>query len=71
MSPVHQAVEIDDLEELTRLLDADHDPNEFYAYNGLTPLLHAIDGEADGAVQMGTPLQVACTAVLLAYGAVP
>ncbi|MFJ8295524.1 ankyrin repeat domain-containing protein [Streptomyces sp. NPDC094447] len=70
-SPVHQAVEIDDLEELTRLLDAGHNPNEFDAYNGWTPLLHAIDGEADGAVQTGTPLQAACTAVLLAYGADP
>jgi hypothetical protein len=71
MSPVHQAVEIDDLEELTRLLHSGHNPNEFDTYNGWTPLLHAIDGEADGAVQTSTPLQAACTAVLLAYGADP
>ncbi|MEX0168988.1 ankyrin repeat domain-containing protein [Streptomyces sp. LMG1-1-1.1] len=71
MSPVHQAVESDDLQELTRLLDAGHNPNEFDTHNGWTPLLHAIDSEADVAVQTGTPLQAACTAVLLAYGAHP
>ncbi|WP_326666944.1 ankyrin repeat domain-containing protein [Streptomyces canus] len=71
MSPVHVAVETDDLAELTRLLDAGADPDEFDGYSGWTPLLHAIDREADGAVQTGKPLQAACTAVLLAYGADP
>nr|WTB35009.1 ankyrin repeat domain-containing protein [Streptomyces sp. NBC_00830] len=71
MSPVHLAVEADDLAELTRLLDAGADPNEFDGYSGWTPLLRAIDGEADGAVQTGAPLHAAATAVLLAYGADP
>lgn len=71
MSAVHLAVEADDLEQLTRLLDAGADPNEVDGYNGWTPLLRAIDGEADGAVQTGEPLQAAATAVLLAYGADP
>lgn len=59
----------DALAELTRLLDAGADPGEFDGYSGWTPLLRAIDGEADGAVQTGEPLEAACTAVLLAYGA--
>ncbi|MFE7712800.1 ankyrin repeat domain-containing protein, partial [Streptomyces sp. NPDC057486] len=57
MSPVHVAVEMDDLAELTRLLDAGADPDEFDGYSGWTPLLRAIDGEADGAVQTGEPLE--------------
>ncbi len=42
-------------------------------FSGWTPLLggRAIDGEADGAIQTGDPLDAACTAVLLAYGADP
>ncbi|MFI2347087.1 ankyrin repeat domain-containing protein [Streptomyces sp. NPDC019443] len=71
MSPVHLAVETDDLAELTRLLDVGHDPNEFDSYSGWTPLLRAIDGEADGSAQTGQPLEAAGTAVLLAYGADP
>jgi ankyrin repeat protein len=71
MSPVHVAVETDDLAELTRLLDAGADPDEFDGFSGWTPLLRAIDGESDGAVQTGEPLEAACTAVLLAYGADP
>lgn len=71
LTPLHQAVECDDAEELTRLLDAGHDPDEFDPHSGWTPLLRAIDGESDSAVQTGTPLQAACTAVLLAYGAAP
>ncbi|WP_327176744.1 hypothetical protein OG599_16600 [Streptomyces sp. NBC_01335] len=71
MSPVHLAVEMDDLAELTRLLHAGHDPDEYDGSNGWTPLLRAIDGESDGAVQSGDPLNAACTAVLLAYGADP
>ncbi|MFC9398632.1 ankyrin repeat domain-containing protein [Streptomyces sp. NPDC057027] len=71
MSAVHLAVETDDLAELTRLLDAGHDPNEVDSHNGWTPLLKAIDGEADGSVQDQRPLEAACTAVLLAYGADP
>ncbi|MFI1395952.1 ankyrin repeat domain-containing protein [Streptomyces sp. NPDC020681] len=71
MSPVHLAVETDDLAELTRLLDAGHDPNELDSYSGWTPLLRAIGGEADGSIQTGQPLGCAGTAVLLAYGADP
>lgn len=70
-SPVHVAVEMGDLAELTRLLDAGADPDGFHGYSGWTPLLRAIDGEADGAAQTGEPLEATCTAVLLAYGADP
>lgn len=71
MPPIHLAVETDNLAELTRLLDQGLDPNELDDNSGWTPLLRAIDGEADGAVQTGNPLGAACTAVLLAYGADP
>lgn len=69
MSPAHLAVEHGDVRELTRLLDAGTDPNEMW--NGWTLLAHAIDAEGDGAAQTGEPLDAACTAVLLAYGADP
>ncbi|WUA94210.1 hypothetical protein OHO81_22990 [Streptomyces pseudovenezuelae] len=62
---------MDDLAQLTRLLHAGADPDEFDGHSGWTPLLRAIDGEADGAVQTGEPLEAACTAVPLAYGADP
>ncbi|MGW2340205.1 ankyrin repeat domain-containing protein [Streptomyces sp. NPDC001661] len=68
-SPAHHAVEHGDLAELTRLLDTGTDPNE--VSGNMTLLLHAIDVEADGAAQTGAPLDAACTAVLLAYGADP
>ncbi|MGW0858094.1 ankyrin repeat domain-containing protein [Streptomyces sp. NPDC002690] len=71
MSPVHLAVEQDDLAELTRLLHAGHDPDQYDGHNGWTPLLRAIEGERDGSAQTGDPLDAACTAVLLAYGADP
>ncbi|WLQ53697.1 ankyrin repeat domain-containing protein (plasmid) [Streptomyces poriferorum] len=71
LSPLHQAVEISDLEELTRVLDAGADPDEIHEYSGWTPLLRAIDGELDGSVQTGNSLGAAATAVLLAYGADP
>ncbi|MFF3455760.1 ankyrin repeat domain-containing protein [Streptomyces sp. NPDC002730] len=71
LSPLRRAVEADDLAELTRLLDQGQDPNELDEFSGWTPLLRAIDGEADGAIQTGDPLDAACTAVLLAYGADP
>ncbi|MEU6725336.1 hypothetical protein ABZ917_16640 [Nonomuraea wenchangensis] len=69
MTQAHHAVEHGDLAELTRLLDAGIDPNE--VSSNMTLLLHAIDVEADGAAQTGQPLDAACTAVLLAYGADP
>jgi hypothetical protein len=69
MSPAHSAVEMGKLDELTRLLGTGTDPNE--TWSTMTLLLHAIDVEADGSIQTGTPLAAACTAVLLAYGADP
>lgn len=69
MTPAHHAVEMGEVAELTRLLDSGVDPNEVWA--GTTLLLHAIEGESDGAGQTDTPLDTACTAVLLAYGADP
>ncbi|MCX4982427.1 hypothetical protein [Streptomyces sp. NBC_00572] len=44
MSPVHLAVEQDDLGELTRLLHVGHDPDQYDSHSGWTPLLRAIDG---------------------------
>ncbi|MFE6554013.1 HD domain-containing protein [Streptomyces sp. NPDC057746] len=66
--PTLFAVEHQDVELLARLLDAGADPDEG---NGATPLTHAIEAEGDGALQSRTPLTVATTAVLLAYGANP
>ncbi|GAA1618336.1 hypothetical protein [Actinoplanes couchii] len=37
----------------------------------MTLLIHAVDGEGDGAVQTGTPAHVDMTAFLLARGADP
>ncbi|MFE4265425.1 ankyrin repeat domain-containing protein [Streptomyces sp. NPDC056883] len=68
-TPAHQAVESGDHAELTRLLDAGADPEEVCC--GMTLLLHAIDVEGDGALQSGSLLDSALTAILLAYGADP
>lgn len=69
MSPAHQAVELEKLEELNRLLDQGVDINEEHC--GLTLLHHAIDVEIDGHTQSGEPLHVDTTALLLARGADP
>jgi hypothetical protein len=69
MTAAHHAVKHEDVRELTRLLDGGVDPDE--VWSNLTLLLHAIDVEADGATQNQTPLDAACTAILLAYGADP
>jgi hypothetical protein len=69
MTPAHQAVEMGEAAKLTRLLDSGVHPDE--VWSGMTLLLHAIEVESDGAAQTGEPLDAACTAVLLAYGADP
>lgn len=69
ITPAHEALVNGDIAELTRLLDSGVDPNE--VWSNMTLLLHAIDIEADGACQNDEPLDAACTAVLLAYGADP
>ncbi|WP_406305059.1 ankyrin repeat domain-containing protein [Streptomyces sp. NBC_00885] len=63
------AVEIEDLERLRELVDAGADVNE--TYMGMPLLHHAIDTEADGALQSGQPLHVDTTAYLLSSGADP
>ncbi|MFF3398176.1 ankyrin repeat domain-containing protein [Streptomyces sp. NPDC002659] len=63
------AVEEEDLERLREALDAGADVNE--TFGGMPLLLHAIDTEADGAVQSGQPLHVDTTAYLLSSGADP
>lgn len=68
-TPAHQAVELEDVETLARLLDGGSDPDEFF--EDMTLLAHAIDVEGDGALQSRRPLTVRTTAVLLAYGADP
>ncbi|MEU6497425.1 ankyrin repeat domain-containing protein [Streptomyces sp. NPDC046984] len=68
-SPAHQAIENDDLVELARLLDAGVDPNE--ACCGMTLLYHAVDYEADAAIQGEREMGVSFIAMLLAYGASP
>ncbi|WP_406261834.1 ankyrin repeat domain-containing protein [Streptomyces chartreusis] len=68
-SPAHQAVEDGDVVELARLLDAGVDPNEICC--GMTLLTHAVDYEADTAIQAGHEMEVTLIAILLAYGASP
>ncbi|MFC8510988.1 ankyrin repeat domain-containing protein [Streptomyces sp. NPDC057411] len=68
-TPAHQAVESSDHATLTRLLDEGADVNEVCC--GITLLMHAIDLEADAAVQSGQPVDSALTAIVLAYGADP
>ncbi|MFI8221336.1 ankyrin repeat domain-containing protein [Streptomyces sp. NPDC085932] len=68
-SPTHQAVEDGDVVELARLLDSGADPNEVCC--GMTLLAHAVDYEADVAIQSGQEMGVTLIAVLLAYGASP
>ncbi|MFJ3213121.1 ankyrin repeat domain-containing protein [Streptomyces flaveolus] len=68
-TPAHRAVEMDDYETLTALLDSGADPDEVCF--GHTLLTHAIDLEGDGHVQANYPLDTASTAILLAYGADP
>jgi hypothetical protein len=68
-SPAHQAVEDGDADGLARILDSGVDPNEVCC--GMTLLAHAVDYEADAAIQSGSDMGVTLTAVLLAYGASP
>ncbi|MFJ3720814.1 ankyrin repeat domain-containing protein [Streptomyces sp. NPDC090057] len=68
-TPSHQAVEDGDVERLARLLDSGVDPNEECC--GMTLLAHAVDYEADVAIQGGTEMGIGSIAVLLAYGASP
>ncbi|WTP19118.1 ankyrin repeat domain-containing protein [Streptomyces sp. NBC_00191] len=63
------AVEGEDLERLRELLDAGADVNE--TFNGMPLLHHAIDTEADGALQSEQSLHVDTTAYLLCRGADP
>ena len=71
MEPARQALEDGDVEELRRLLDAGLDPDHREAPSGTTLLQLAVDCEADGATQCGTPLEDAMTALLLERGADP
>ena len=69
-SDAHVAVEHLDLARLAELLNggADvQDPDQF----GFTLLHHAIDSEADAAIQAGAEVHVDLTAFLLARGADP
>lgn len=68
-TPAHQAVEDGEPEELARLLDSGVDPNEVCC--GMTLLAHAVDYEADTAIQAGREMGVTLVAMLLAYGASP
>ncbi|MEU8350365.1 MULTISPECIES: ankyrin repeat domain-containing protein [unclassified Streptomyces] len=62
-------MEHEDLPRLRDLLNAGGEVNE--VYRGFPLLHHAIDTEADGALQTGEPLHVDVTAFLLARGADP
>ncbi len=68
-TPAHQAVENGEPDELARLLDSGVDPDEVCC--GMTLLAHAVDYEADTAIQAGHEMGVTLVAVLLAYGATP
>ncbi|MDT0380628.1 ankyrin repeat domain-containing protein [Streptomyces sp. DSM 42041] len=65
----HQAVEDGDVQELARLLDGGADPDE--VCSTMTLLAHAVDHEADTAIQGDREMGVVLIAVLLAYGASP
>jgi uncharacterized protein len=69
-SPAHLAVEHQDVDALRELLGDGWDPDERDA-QGMPLLHHAIDIEADGAAQAGTPVSSALTATLLENGANP
>ena len=69
MTPLHEAVEMEDLVRLRDLPDTGGDIEE--VTNGLTLLQHAIDVEIDGHTQTGEALHVDMTAYLLARGADP
>jgi uncharacterized protein len=69
-SDAHLAVEHLDLARLAELLNSGadvQDPDQF----GFTLLHHAIDSEADAAIQTGSELHVDLTALLLSRGADP
>ncbi|UUU30802.1 ankyrin repeat domain-containing protein [Streptomyces sp. CA-210063] len=68
-TPAHQAVENGESDELARLLDSGVDPDEICC--GMTLLAHAVDYEADTAIQAGREMGVTLVAILLAYGADP
>lgn len=68
-TPAHQAVEDGEPGELARLLDSGADPNEVCC--GMTLLAHAVDYEADTAIQSDREMGVTLVAILLAYGADP
>ena len=63
----HQSIEDGDVAGLVRLLDSGVDPNETCC--GMSLLYHAVDYEADSAIQSGGEMGVVLIAVLLAYGA--
>ncbi|MEU9413500.1 ankyrin repeat domain-containing protein [Streptomyces sp. NPDC048281] len=68
-TPAHQAIEDGDVDALARLLDSGVGPDEECC--GMTLLAHAVDYEADVAIQGNTEMGVSSIAVLLAYGASP
>ncbi|MFG2425166.1 ankyrin repeat domain-containing protein [Streptomyces sp. NPDC048448] len=68
-TPAHRAIESNDADELARLLDSGIDPNE--ECYGMTLLAHAVDYEADTAIQADRDMGVTLIAILLAYGASP
>lgn len=70
LTPAHIAVELDDFPRLRQLLDEGADVED-PDFQGMTLLLHAVDGEGDGALQTGTPAHVDMIAFLLARGADP
>ncbi|GAB7193232.1 hypothetical protein NUM3379_39410 [Kineococcus sp. NUM-3379] len=71
MEPAREALEHGDVAGLRRLLDAGLDPDHRETPSGATLLQLAVDCEADGAAQCGTPLEDAMTALLLERGADP
>jgi uncharacterized protein len=68
-SPLHHAVEMEDLDAIRALLDSGGDVEE--EEGGWSLLQHAIDVEVDGSTQTGDALHVDVTAYLLARGADP
>jgi ankyrin repeat protein len=67
---LHDAVEMEDLDLLRSLLASGGDPNERDDY-GMPLLHHAIDVQADGAIQTGRVMESDTTRLLLEAGADP
>lgn len=77
LSPLHSAVEHDEIDSLRRLLEEGADPNEPDSYGGIRPLQRSVDIECEDACRREDSgdedwmPHATLTAVLLSFGASP